>query len=122
MDSNFGLKLRLRLPKWECCVLASGVVAPDVKQFDEAGEMLPFTLGRDHRRPAMFVIFGIDVAAVIARSENVDASRGAVVSERVAHEYIGSAKAVIDPPQAIVGKTHFGPALKRLGIQFGAGP
>ena len=54
---NFGLELRLELPRLEADIIAILAAARHVEQLDEAGEMLPFALAGDHRGPAGLIIF-----------------------------------------------------------------
>src|SRR5436189_6375855 len=111
MHSQFGLQLRLALPKRIADMLARRIVAPHVEQLQKAAEVAPIALAGEHRRPAMFVIFRVDVAAMVARAERVDPRSCAEASKRAGEQHICGAEAVIDPAAAIVGIAHLGSPL-----------
>ena len=58
-----------------------------MKQLDEASQMSPVALRGEHRRPACVIIFVADVAAAVARVEDVQPRGYADASERAGEQY-----------------------------------
>src|SRR4051794_10815900 len=95
--SHFGLKLGLALARLQRDQVAILAFAGDMKQFDEASEPPPFALAGDHRRPALVVIFRIDVAAAVPRIERIGAHSDSERPEWMRDEHEGRAETVVDP-------------------------
>src|SRR5436305_10842300 len=119
MHSQFSLELGLPLPRRFAGMLARRGFAPDVKQLKKPAEMAPIALAGEHRRPAMFVIFGTDVTAAIARVECVEPGARAEASEGAGEHHINGTKAVVDPALAVIWISHARTPLQRLGFELG---
>src|SRR5438309_4317293 len=119
MHSQFGLNLRLALPRRLAGMLACAVVAPHMEQLEKAGEMAPIALAGEHRRPAVLVVFRANVAAAVARVEGVQPGACAEAAESTVEHHISSTKAVVDPALAVVWIPHTRTALERLRLEFG---
>src|SRR5437868_6078405 len=106
MHSQFGLELGLPLPRRLAGMFPRRGVAPHVEQLDKTGEMAPIALAGEHCRPAMLVIFRIDVAAAIARVERVEPGARAEAAKGTVEHHIGRTKAVVDPALAVIWIPH----------------